>query len=158
MYHFVFEPLYKSVFGQRKVLAKKPKPWRISTLLTACFGGWLLIKDTVMSHFGNECRNTEYIFLVHLLDEIVPLVYYFYPVIIRKGDYDKYVDAMARLSIMFIIHCRRHYDKATLAQLSDLIHHKTSIPLLHQLEREALNCLTEEKVEIFHSLLRRYCS
>jgi len=56
---------------------------------------------------------------------------------------------------MFIIHCRRHYDKATIAQLSDMQHQEVTIPLLHNIEKLTLNSLSEKKVEIFHSVLRR---
>lgn len=155
IYRFLFEPMYKFIFGQRKKLAKKPKPWRISTLLTACFGGWLLIRQSVLNQFGSSYKSTEFIILMHILEEIVPLVFYFYPVIFRKGNYQEYKDALIRMEIMFIIHCRRHYDKATLAQLSDLRHHEINIPQLVNVEKESLNYLTEKKVEIFHSILRR---
>lgn len=93
---------------------------------------------------------------MHILEEIVPLVFYFYPVIFRKGNYQEYKDALIRMAIMFIIHCRQHYDKATLAQLSDLRHQEINIPQLVNVEKESLNSLTEKKVEIFHSILRRY--
>lgn len=156
IYRFLFEPMYKAIFGQRKVLAKKPKPYRISTLLTACFGGWLLIRESVIAHFGSSYKSTEFLILIHILEEIVPLVFYFYPVIFRKGNYQEYKDSLVRMAIMFIIHCRRHYDKATIAQLSDLKHYETNIPLLEQVQKEALNSLTEKKVEVFHSILRRY--
>ena len=155
IYRFLFEPLYKYVFGQRKVLAKKPKPWRISNLLTACFGGWIIIRDTIKAHFGSSYKGTEFILLSHILDEIVPLVFYFYPVVFRKGSYAQYRQAMIRVAIMFIIHCRRHYDKATIAQLSDMQHQEVTIPLLHNIEKLTLNSLSEKKVEIFHSVLRR---
>lgn len=155
IYRFLFEPMYKFIFGQRKKLAKKPKPWRISTLLTACFGGWLQIRETVMDQFGSYYKSTEFLMLMHILDEIVPLVFYFYPVVFRKGNYQEYKDALTRMAIMFIIHCRRHYDKATLAQLSDLRHQELNIPGLVNNEKDSLNSLTEKKVEIFHSVLRR---
>lgn len=151
-----FEKLHKYLFGQRKVLPKKPKPYRISTLISAAFGGWLMIKTTVLTAFG-QCKDPEYVMLIFLLDELVPLVFYFYSVIFRGGDQAKWLHAMVRLSLMFIVQRRRHYDKATLCQLSDLIHHKSlAIANLQQLLEHSLNELTEKKVEVFHSLLRRY--
>ncbi|KAJ7381879.1 hypothetical protein OS493_038543 [Desmophyllum pertusum] len=61
-----------------------------------------------------------------------------------------------RLALMFLIQRRRHYDKATLCQRSDYVHHKSlAIPSLNQIEEQWLNELTEKKVEVFHSLLRR---
>lgn len=154
MYRFLFEPLYKSIFGQRKVLAKKPKPFRISTLITACFGGWLLIRNTVLQHFGVKYKCVEYNMLVFILEEVVPLVYHFYPVILRGGDYQCYKKALYRMAVLFIIHRRRHYDKATLCQLSDMIYHD-SINLMNNVHKTTVNIFTEKKVEIFHSILRR---
>ncbi|KXJ13792.1 Retrovirus-related Pol polyprotein from transposon 297 [Exaiptasia diaphana] len=66
-----------------------------------------------------------------------------------KGCYKEYKDALIRMAIMFIIHRRRHYDKATLAQLSELGHHETNIPGMFNAEKEYLNSQTEKKVEIF---------
>ena len=154
MYRFFFEPLYKAIFGQRKILAKKPKPFRISTLITSCFGGWLIVRDTILSHFGPKYKSTEYVAMVHILDEVVPLVFHFYPVIFRSGDYAMYKSSLIRLAMLFLVHHRRHYDKATLAQISDMLHHEHAVPALFDTERTALNGLTEKKVEVFHSLLR----
>ncbi|KAL9961091.1 hypothetical protein ACROYT_G029973 [Oculina patagonica] len=97
-----FEELHKYLFGQRKVLPKKPKPYRISTLISAAFGGWLMIKTTVLTAFG-QCKDPEYVMLIFLLDELVPLVFYFYSVIFRGGDQAKWLHAMVRLSLMFIV-------------------------------------------------------
>ncbi|CAH3045429.1 unnamed protein product [Porites lobata] len=153
-FHCFFEKLYKHSFGQRKVLPSKPKPHRISTLITTAFGGWLTVKTAVLPAFG-QCKDPEYVLLVFLLDELVPLVFYFYSVIFRGGDQRKWVDAMIRLALMFIIQRRRHYDKATLCQLSDLVHQQEAIPNFQELLEQWLNELTEKKVEVFHSLLRR---
>lgn len=151
-----FEKLYKSLFGARKVLAKKPRPYRISTLIITAFGGWLHVKDAVLPAFG-QCKDPEFVFLVFLLDELVPLVFFFYSVIFRGGDHNKWLEAMMRLALMFIIQRRRHYDKATLCQLSDLVHHKSlAMPHFSEIFEQALNELTEKKVEVFHSILRRY--
>ena len=114
--------------------------------------GWL--KTAVLPEFG-QCKDPEYVLLVFLLDELVPLVFYFYSVIFRGGDQRKWVDAMIRLALMFIIQRRRHYDKATLCQLSDLVHQQEAIPNFQELLEQWLNELTEKKVEVFHSLLRR---
>lgn len=96
--------------------------YRISTLLTACFGGWLLIRESAIAHFGSCYDSTEFLILIHTLEEIVLFVLYFYPVIFRKGNYQEYKDSLVRMAIMFFMHCRRHYEKATISQLSDIKH------------------------------------
>lgn len=60
-----------------QMMPKKPKPHRISTLATAAFGGWLIIRDAVIQQFAQTCKHTEYVLLFHLLDEVLPLVFYF---------------------------------------------------------------------------------
>ena len=45
--HAFFEQLYKAVFGPKKPLAKKPKPYCISTLITMAFGGWTVVRCSV---------------------------------------------------------------------------------------------------------------
>jgi hypothetical protein len=46
-----FEKMYHVVFGLRKILAKKPKPYRINLFLKLVFKGWLLVKESVKNLF-----------------------------------------------------------------------------------------------------------
>jgi len=115
-----------------------------------------MIRNTILGHFGNRYKNTEYAALIYLLDEVVPLVFYFYPVIFRASNYEMYKTCLARVALVFIIHCRRHYDKATLAQISDILYHELVSPDLKDVTNAGLNVFTEKKVEVFHSVLRRY--
>ena len=73
----------------------------------------------------------------------------------RGGDFDHWLEAPLRVSLMFITFRRRNYDKATLCQLSDVIHHLKENAEVSSTIREFLQTLTEKKVEIFHSVLRR---
>ncbi|RIB15925.1 hypothetical protein C2G38_2191323 [Gigaspora rosea] len=52
IYHSFFEKLFHYVFGENKVLAKKPRPWRINLLLELVRNGWLKIKDKIIEKFG----------------------------------------------------------------------------------------------------------
>ena len=61
-------------------------------------------------------------------------------------------------SLMFITIRRRNYDKATPCQLSDVIHHLKENAEVSSTIQEFLKTLTEKKVEIFHSVLRRLVS
>ena len=99
--HAFFEQLYNAVFGPKKPLAKKPKPYRISTLITMAFGGWTVVRDVVLEKFQN-CKDTQYVYLLNLLDELVPLAYYFYPVIFRSGNFDLYMEFLQHFALMFI--------------------------------------------------------
>jgi len=111
----------------------------------------------VLEKFEN-CKYTQYVYLLNLLDELEPLAYYFYPVIVRSGNFDLYMEFLQHFALLFICQRRRHNDKATLSQISDTLFHQKDVPSLHALTKDYLNILSEKKVEIMHSLLRRYSS
>ena len=52
--------MFYFVFGERKKLAKKPKPWRINLLLELMRNGWIKIKNEIMQKFGLACKDVEY--------------------------------------------------------------------------------------------------
>ena len=64
---------------------------------------------------------------------------------------------MIRLSIVFIIQQRHHYNKAMLSNISDWLHYETVLPEWTPTSSRYLNVLSEKKVEVFHSLLRMQC-
>ena len=137
-------------------MPKRPKPHRISTLTTSAFGGWTIIRDAVLQQFGSTCKDTQYLSLVHLFDEVLPLVFYFYCTIFRGGDFNQWLDATFRMALTFLTFRRRNYDKATLCQLSDILYHSTQSRDLVDNIKLYLNVFTEKKVEVFHSVLRRF--
>lgn len=139
-----------------QVMPKKPKPHRIHTLATAAFGGWTIIRDAVLQQFGQTCKDTEYMLLLHLLDDVLPLVFYFYCTVFRGGDFHEWFAATFRMALVFITFKRKNYDKATLCQLSDILYHATENKHLVDNIKSYLNALTEKKVEVFHSVLRRF--
>ncbi|CAB4428112.1 unnamed protein product [Rhizophagus irregularis] len=88
-----FEKMYHAVFGPRKILAKKPKPYRINLLLELVFKGWLLVKESVKNLFYN-CKDPEACTFINLLDDVIPLVLDFYPIIFRSGCWEVYKEVM----------------------------------------------------------------
>lgn len=143
-------------FYFKQVLPKKPKPHRVNTLITAAFGGWTIVRDAVLHQFGPTCKDSEYALLLHLFDEVLPLVFYFYCTIFRGGDFNEWLAATFRMALTFITFKRRNYDKATLGQLSDILHHAVENQPLVDNIKLYLNAFTEKKVEVFHSVLRRF--
>jgi len=91
-----FEKMYHSIFGSRKILAKKPKPYRINLLLDLAFKGWLLVKESIQNLFQN-CKDPEARTFIDLLNNIIPLVLDFYPIIFRSGHWEAYEEAMLRM-------------------------------------------------------------
>ena len=117
-YHPIFNEIYKAVFGQNKSLPENPKPDKITLSSTITFTGWLQVRSQIKKAFG-ECKDVEYECIHHLFDELLPLNFLHYPVIVRGGNFSNIQDSMKRLCLMFIAMDRRHYNKATLSWISD---------------------------------------
>lgn len=148
IYHFVLSHVYWETFGSE--LPHKPKPFRINLLLNAIFLGWLQLRTKVLQKFQLS-KDIEFACILHLLDEVIPLSFFHYPVIFRSGNLSSYVAVMFRFALLFIIWRRHHYDRSTLSMLSDIIFTiKNSISI----QENWMSLITEKKVEIWHSVLR----
>lgn len=152
-YHPVFSELYKGVFGQRKTLPAKPKPDKVSLCITLAYAGWLQVRDHITSAFG-QCKDVEYVCLYHLFDELIPLNFLHYPVIVRGGNFELLEKSMKRLSLMFIGMDRHHYNKASISWISDTKFQEEEFQEYLEAKKDLCSVLTEKKVEIFHSKIR----
>ena len=152
-FYEVFRDLYAFLFGGKKALAKKPKPWRISFLLEVMYGGWTLVRDEILGAFSHS-KEIEFLTFLNLLDNYIPLVLSIYSVIFRNNMPDTYYDSMLRCWMMFLIFGRRHYDKALLIALSNIEYLKSIDHPLLQTIFSSLCAFDEYPVENFHSLLR----
>lgn len=150
-----FAKLYGVLFGVTKKMPKRPKSEKIAVLISAAFGGWTIVQQMVKNQFAN-CKDPQYLLILHLLDDVIPLVFYYYIVDFRGGDFENWFNTMFRVLIQFILYRRKNYDKATLCHISDIIFHQTNKPSLVHALLNHLNIFTEKKVEVFHSKLRRY--
>lgn len=139
---------------RNKRFPKKPKSEKVSLISTAAFGGWLIIREYVLDLFG-PCKDPQYVMLVNLLDEISCFNFFFYTAFFRGGNFETWLHALLRGSMMFINFRRRNYDKATLCQLSDILFHVSNNVGLGERIQQFLQVFTEKKVEILHSVLRR---
>ncbi len=70
----LFNNIYKSIFGVRKDLGKKPRPWRIDLILHIVHMAWLDVVDTVYLKFGHLCKDIEFLYLTDLFSNLIPLV------------------------------------------------------------------------------------
>ncbi|XP_065071280.1 uncharacterized protein LOC135695966 [Rhopilema esculentum] len=148
-----FKMFYSFIFGDKKQLANKPKPWRISLLLEILYGGWTLIREQVIVIFSN-CKSIEFLTLLNILDNYLPLVLSIYSVIFKTGRTSEYLDAVLRCWLMFFCYKRHHYNKAPLVWLSNILFWKANNHPLFQALLRSLNAFDEYPVENFHSLLR----
>lgn len=155
IFHPLFAKLYKEVFGSD--FPQRPKPFRSSLIITGTLCGWLLIRQKVLEKF-KFCKDVEFLYLVNLLEEVLPLAFHQYDSIFCSGNLEHYVNVMIRLAIIFVIWERHHYDRSTLSMLSDLYHQKINFPAYYNFKKNWLSVITEKKVEIWHSLLRNHIS
>ncbi len=81
-FHGIFAELYCFLFSDKAKLAKKPKPWRISLLLEVIYGGWTLIREVILSAFS-QCKDIEYLTLINLVDNYVPVVLSIYSIVFQ---------------------------------------------------------------------------
>ena len=151
-FHPIFAELYSFMFGHKAKLAKTPQPWRVSLLLEILYGGWTLVRESILSIFYHS-KDIEFLTLVNLVDNYIPLVLSIYSIVFKCNDYDLYCESLLRCWVMLIVFHRRHYDKALLVILSTFIYwEKNNHPMYNAL-RQALVAFDEYPVENFHSVL-----
>ena len=152
-FHPIFAELYSTLFGKKAKLAKKPQAWRVSLLLEVLYGGWTLVRDSILSVF---CffKDIEFLTLVNLIDNYVPLVLSIYSIVFKCNDYELYCKSLLRIWAMFMVFHRRHYDKAILVILSHFMYWKEKSHPINNTLHTALAAFDEYPVENFHSLLR----
>ncbi|RIB12760.1 hypothetical protein C2G38_2144913 [Gigaspora rosea] len=92
-----FKQLFNFVFGDKKKLAKKPKPWRINLLLELAQKAWQKIKKVILEKFGPYCKDTEYRMAIDLLDKIIPATLDIYAVLFRSGSHMEYIETIFRI-------------------------------------------------------------
>ena len=97
IYNPFFQKLFHSVFGKKKILAKKPKPWRINLLLDLAYNGWCKIRDIITTKFGSICKDIEYYMMVDLLDNVIPATLDIYAILFRSGSFDEYIETIFRI-------------------------------------------------------------
>ncbi|XP_070574410.1 uncharacterized protein [Ptychodera flava] len=152
---FFFQLLCNGVFDKRFILAKSPKPYKVSLCIYLAFSGWIRIRRYVISKL-TMCKSVEVQFMLYLLDELIPLVYFHYPVFVQGKDRNMLLKVLKRLEIYFIISNRHHYNKSLLSLLSDDLYHSSHLPGYNHLTQNHQHIITEKKVELFHSSLRHH--
>ena len=149
-----FHPFFKpvSIFPKSK-FADNPIPWRMSLILEIVYGGWTLIRQTVMAKFF-KFKDLEHGTLLKLLDNYIPLVLSIYSISFELNNFAEYFRAMIRIWIMFTCLNRRHYNKAPLVWINMCSHWGKYSPELYKLLRNYITIFDEYPVENTHSLLR----
>ena len=141
----------ESIFQGRK-LANKPKRWRSTLLLELIYGGWTLIRSAVITSFASG-RDPEDGSLLNLLDNYLPLVPGIYSVVFKSNKYLEYFDSVFRAWIMFYCFKWRHYDKAPLIWLSNVLYWQRNRPDIFHTTRPNIILLDDYGIENVHSIL-----
>ena len=144
-FHPFFKNAYQHLFPSSK-FPEKPEPWCISLLLELLYGGWTLIRDTTRKVYA-ECKDLQYGTLLNLLDNYIPLVLSIYPVTFKSNRFTEYFNGVMRIWIMFTCLKRRHYNKATLVWIANILHWKRSDPDLYNFFKNWLTVSDEYPVE-----------
>ena len=145
--------MYSKIFPNHKPVAEKPQPWRIYFMLEVIYGGWTKIRETVLTTF-KDCKNVRYATLINLLENYIPLVLSIYGVIFRTNNFKQYFHAMFRVWILFYCFHRRHYDKAPLIWMSNVLYWLTAVPDLYNIFSSYVTSTDEYGVENTHSIIR----
>ena len=150
---FLYAPMFDFIFGV--VFPPKPKLFRCELVLAAAFLGWKKIRQQIIQKFS-ICKDPEYLCLINTLEEVLPLVILHYNVIFKSGNMEMYRATMRRLSLIFIIWKRHHYDKSTLSWLSDDLFHQQFFPEYDRRLSIWNVLVTDLLPELFHARLRRH--
>ena len=154
LYWDLFNELFHHVFGPRKVLAKKPKPWRINLLLDLASGGWKKISHVILNKFPKNCKDIEYRMMIDLLDNIIPSTLDVYAVLFRSGSFEEYLETIFRIWTFALRWKRKNYNKAPLAFLSDYYYWKDNGHPFNETIRSYLVNFNDYYVENIHSKIR----
>lgn len=69
--------------------------------VTAALLGWLMVRKHIIRQFAN-CKDHEYVCLLYLLEDVVPLVFYQYQ-IFRSGNFDLYFNVMLQMAVLSFV-------------------------------------------------------
>ena len=65
--------VYQRVFAKNKPLAaEKCQPWKIALILELCYGGWSLIRESILTVFGDRCKEFQFLTIINFLENCLP--------------------------------------------------------------------------------------
>ncbi|PKC73888.1 hypothetical protein RhiirA1_530060 [Rhizophagus irregularis] len=137
----ILGPLH--VFGKKRNLAAKPKPWKINLLLYLANTEWNLVKDLIFLRF-TQSKNVGYRTFIDLLDNQIPSTLDVYSNLFRGNHFEEYLETIFRLWTVML---------RSQPFISDIQYWRNyQHPIINLLKTE-LRILDEYPVENFHSLV-----
>ena len=155
-YHPFTKSLYESLFPSR-VLAEKPKLWRIQFMLEISYGGWTLIRRTVKAVFHCKCKDLQYGTLLNFLNNYCPTVLFLYSILFKTNGFSNYYDSSIRMWVMMYCFRRHHYRKSLLIWLFLVKYWEGNnfSTDIFNLFNNHLNIIDESVVKYVHSVIQR---
>ncbi|PKC11640.1 hypothetical protein RhiirA5_412865 [Rhizophagus irregularis] len=145
--------VYHNLFGENKILAQKPKPRLIDLILNLTFYGWKNIRNLIINRFEN-IKDIEYLTMIDLLDNSLPLTLEIYAKLFRYGFYEGYLESIVKIWGLFQRLQRHNYNKAPLIFLSDVFYWTLNEHPIIDILKNYLPIFNDYFVENFHSSLR----
>ena len=155
-YHPFIKSLYELLFPNR-ILAEKPKPWRIQFILEIIYGGWTLIRRSVKAVF-QKCKDVQYGTLLNFLDNYCLTVLCSYSILFKTNYFYNYYESIIRMWVMMYCFRRHHYRKSLLIWLFLVKYWENNefCNEIFNLFKNHLNIIDESVVEYVHSVIRRH--
>ena len=88
--------MFYNIFEVKKVLAKKPKSWKINLLLKLLQKGWKIIRIQIINKFEN-IKNPEYQILIDLLDNNIPAALDIYAILFHSDAFNEYIKTIFKI-------------------------------------------------------------
>ncbi|PKC09208.1 hypothetical protein RhiirA5_415958 [Rhizophagus irregularis] len=145
--------IYHDLFGVNKILAQKPKPRLINLILNLTYYGWKNIRNLIINRFKN-IKDIEYLMMIDLLDNSLPLTLDIYIKLFRCGFFEGYLESIVKIWILFQRLHRYNYNKAPLIFLSDVFYWTLNNHPILDILKDNLPIFNDYFVENFHSSLR----
>ena len=107
----------------------------------------------IINRSGN-IRDIEYLTMIDLLDNSLPLTLEIYAKVFRCGFYEGYLESIVKIWVLFQRLQRHNYNKAPLIFLSDVFYWTLNEHPIIDILKNNLPIFNDYFVENFHSSLR----
>ena len=111
------------------------------------------MRDMILSAFC-KCKDVQYLALLNLLDNYIPLVLSIYLIIFKCNKYELFPVITPMLGYVCSVQ-ETHYNKALLVMLTTFLHWQENATSMFETVCEHLAAFDEYPVENFRSMLRR---
>lgn len=157
-FHPIFSRMWSSAYPDGPAFpptAGLLTPTQRRTILEAVDCAWRQTRQDVFQSLDGCVLPPEGWLMLTLLEWFVPLSLDFYSVYLL-GDMDRFRPMLVSAWKAFVHLNKCNYQKLCTIMLSDLNYWEKSRPDIHTFVATSLHHMSEEEIELFHSLIRRW--